>query len=133
MQQVRLVADVVSTNGTWNLHGITIAGRWALGEVLTFASAALSSDPTDVATACGFESSALPFLRRLCSFTDIRAEPGGDPAESPCDALSFGIRFDGAPARLGDIVQGTLVPPCPTFGPDTCAHIANGALDASTP
>jgi hypothetical protein len=96
----------------------TLAARWTTEDIFE----TLSTFSAEGAKLCTNDNLYPLFKERVCSFVDISSKLGGATLE--CDSISFGMRFNTFPVKLGDIAQVQKpMPACPPeFDPatDTC-------------
>ena len=96
-----LTAKVVNKDGAWVLEDGLVAGRWPLQNILSQISR--TQDPVFNLPICT-NSPVYPQVKKMiCSFADICSGVG--TPTTPCNAVSAGLRFSTAPARLGPIVE----------------------------
>ncbi len=96
-----LTAKVVNKNGAWVLEDGLVAGRWPLQNILSQISR--TRDPVFDLPICT-DSPVYPQIKKqICSFADVCSGVG--TPTTPCDAVSAGLRFSTAPAKLGPIVE----------------------------
>jgi len=119
LASVILSARVEPSGGGYALVEGTIAGRWSLPEVFaTLSDFRFNGDEK----LCRADIAYLQLKDIFCSAVDIALEPeagvpGEDGGVPACDAISFGIRFDAEPAKLGAITD-PAPPPSNPCGPD---------------
>lgn len=85
---------------TWRLHDATLGGRWtqkALAETIGVLNAGNTSTPI-----CANPGLSLTARSLFCPLLDVRVTAGGPT--SPCDALSFGFRFEAEQAAFGTVL-----------------------------
>ncbi len=80
---------------------VTIAGRWGVLDLLEVAASV---------GICEGSTEYDLYLRQLESIADIRSTPGTGGEGVECDALSFGITFNGYPIRIAGTSEGRPVP-----------------------
>lgn len=96
----------------------TLAARWTTKDIFQ----TLSTFSTEGKGLCTNNDIYPLFKGRVCGFVDISSKLGGATLE--CDAISFGMRFNTFPVKLGDIAP--VLKPMPTCPPefdpanDTC-------------
>lgn len=118
-----VVGRIEQANGVWEIRDATLAGRWRMQDLLSqmsqFPSRVDNSKKTPLCTNVGDYGK---WKEDFCSLVDILA--GHGTVNTPCDALSVGIRFDTGAARLGPVIPTPPQPPrCPPqFDPagDSC-------------
>lgn len=86
----------------WGLDDIILAGRWPVAGIISILKAELCQ--VGCANSTESCSALLPFAKVACQNVDI-ASTSNAPADAPCDALSFGVLFDGSPGRLGPLTN----------------------------
>ncbi len=86
----------------WGLDDVILAGRWPVSGIIS----TLKAELCQVGCANSTEScpALLPFAKVACQNVDIASTSNGS-ANAPCDALSFGVLFDGTPSRLGPLTN----------------------------
>ena len=118
-----VVGRIEKTAGAWEIHDATLAGRWRIQDLLSqmsqFPSRVDNSKRTPLCTNIGDYGK---WKEDFCSLVDILA--GHGTVNTPCDALSVGIRFDTGAARLGPVIPTPPQPVrcAPEFDPagDSC-------------
>jgi hypothetical protein len=110
--------DNVQTPGRWLLRDGLLGGRWKLTEFLAMLGSFTSSgDP--VCTDTVVYAMVKP---EVCSYADLASTLGGPT--TPCDAISFGMGFEGENAKIGHILfgagTGSLCPPATDPAYDNC-------------
>jgi hypothetical protein len=108
-----LTGKLVVEPGGARIDGGIIAARWSEKDVFGSLSSFRGQGVPVLCNDGGFIYNAVK--ARVCSARDILTDPI-QPASSPCDALSFGIAFDAAPALLGAVVP--VAAPTPGCAPD---------------
>jgi hypothetical protein len=112
------VCDIVPTDaGPWGytLKNCTLAGRWTADDLIK--QLWHFPDPLDLKNPkplCTSSTSYAGFKSTICSLRDITSSGTAGPT-APCDALSMGVNFQTAPARIGDVFANDLfAPTCPS-------------------
>lgn len=125
-----LTGTIVARQGSYVLESGLRGGRWAVGSVMSFIGSKLSGSPCRVPSDSPLHALYEQGRLAACTFADVRGE--GDDPSMPCDALSFGVRFDGVPAQIGSVLPNDPDPAC---AEDGCSSLDAGAAsgDATTP
>jgi hypothetical protein len=103
VEKAILVAKVVSERGEWTLRNLTLAGRWPVNEMV--ASLSLILGEPGCAGPAQLTDSGKRAIAVACDTVDINSQ--SDDPNATCDAVSFGVTFDGAPAELGQAIVTT--------------------------
>lgn len=91
----------------WVLRDGMLVGRWTVSEVFRSIGSFRDDDGLPYCTSGVFYQVG---KNQICSSADMLDKPGSPTAL--CDSISFGVRFETYPARLGAILD----PPAPTSG-----------------
>jgi hypothetical protein len=111
LSQVVIKARLVKENGAWSLVDGTLAGRIDVDSLLVGLD--LVPDPLNSAqrlctNAPGYRTAK----QNICASADISFEGPGDTTV-PCDAVSWGFKFEAKPAKLTGVVTATDERTCP--------------------
>ncbi len=112
-----LTARINQVGGAWFLRDGLLAGRWPITEVFRFISSLEANDQP----LCTDTTAYPPIKGLLCAYPDVTANIASPTA--PCDAVSFGMRFDAEPAVLGTVYEAVE-------NESACPRETNPAFDA---
>lgn len=113
----------LSHDGTiWRVAEGRIGGRWPTSKMLT--SFSVLQDPVDkTAFLCGDSGAYQAYKPQLCAAADIMTTAGNDLSDKKCDAVSIGMGFDAAEAKLGALAPPRVLPAgCGADWRDECAR-----------
>jgi len=110
--------DHTQIPGRWLLRDGLLVGRWKLSDFLAMLGAFTVNDQP----LCTNNPAYIVVKPQICSYADVASTLGGPT--TPCDAISFGMGFEGEDAKLGHILLSagttTECQPGTDPGSDTC-------------
>jgi len=102
--QGKLESGMFSNEERWYLSDVLLTSRWPAKEI--FNSIASFRDPNST-TICTDDPVFLVARAAVCGQLDIFSGEGVVGPTTPCDALSFGIKYTSLPARVGSVSDPT--------------------------
>ncbi|CAN5391613.1 hypothetical protein BH09MYX1_BH09MYX1_21950 [soil metagenome] len=96
-----IAAKLEPSNGSFKVRGV-VGGRWPTRKLLT--TLQVLHDPLDGTKTqylCDQNPTYQALKGRVCDFADISGNLLEDGKNAPCDSLSIGFGFEGAPATYG--------------------------------
>jgi hypothetical protein len=117
---IDLFAGAPETKDDWKVVGGTIAGHLRATEI--FRQMPLMTQAFKLGRICKTDPSYPLVKKYFCAFVQAHADGRNEP-DAPCDALTFGIRFEAAVVKPGTLGPDAPFAPCsPDTDPatDTC-------------